>query len=176
MSDDFRISEPDILIAASVFLITRGVTPYQFSVASGRGLDSTRATERLREACRTMGFTPRFTGDGADILGISDTEWWIIECKGAGSGKSQTQRNNFDRALASMVSYYEEKPQGVGPEYQNTTVCLGLALPATRLYLNELRRRVRAPLRKRLNLWILLYEPNSKLIRAVSPEESLCEH
>lgn len=173
MSDDFTISEPDVVIAASVFLITRGVTPYQFSVASGRGLETARATERLREACRTMGFTPRFTGYGADILGISDSEWWIIECKGAGSGKSQTQRNNFDRALASVVSYYEERPQGVAPEHQNTTVCLGLALPATRAYLNELRRRVRAPLRNRLNLWILLYELDSKLIRAVSPEEAL---
>jgi len=106
-------------------------------------------------------------------LSISDSEWWIIECKGAGLGKSQTQRNNFDRALASVVSYFEESPQGLGAEHQGATVCLGLALPATRAYLNELRRRVRSPLRKRLNLWVLLYELESKKIRAVPPAEAM---
>jgi hypothetical protein len=173
MGDDLTVAEPDVLIAATVFLIERGVTPYQFSVAAGRGLDTFSATERLREAFRSIGHSPRFTGDGPDILGISDSEWWIVECKGAGAGKSQTQRNNFDRALASVVSYFEETPQGVAPEFQSRIVCLGLALPATRSYLNELRSRVRSPVRRRLNLWVLLYQPESHSIRPMSPDEAI---
>ena len=86
--------------------------------------------------------------------------------------EAQTQRNNFDRALASVVSYFEETPQGVPAEFENATVCLGLALPATQAYLNELKRRVRLPLRKRLNLWVLLYELETSAIKAISPEET----
>ena len=47
----------------------------------------------------------------------------------------------------------------------------GLALPASPEYLKQLKKRVRQPLRVRLNLWVLLYEPKSKSIRAVSPED-----
>lgn len=173
MATDFTAAESDVLIAATIFLIERRVMPYQFSVAAGRGLDRSGDTDRLRKAFESIGALPRFSGDGPDILGISDSEWWVVECKGAGTGKPQTQRNNFDRALASVVSYFEEKPQGVPAESQDAKVCLALALPATRAYLNELRRRVRLPLRRRLNLWILLYEPESQSIRPVLPEGSI---
>ena len=173
MATEAVVSEPDVLIATTVFLIERGVTPYQFSVAAGRGIDTAGAMERLRKGFAAIGRYPSFTGNGADILGISDTEWWTIECKGSGTGQPQTQRNNFDRALASVVSYFEEEPQGVPPERKrNLTVCLGLALPATRAYLNELQRRVRAPLRRRLNLWVLLYDLASRKIRAVGPNDA----
>jgi hypothetical protein len=173
MTTDFIIPEPDVLIATTAFLIKRGVIPYQFSIAAGRGIDSTGATDRLRNAFTSIGHSPRFSGNGADIIAVSNTEWWIIECKGTGSGKPQTQRNNFDRALASVVSYFEEKPQGLAADFATAIVYLGLALPASPAYLKELRRRVRSPLRKRLNLWVLLYEPESKTIKAVSPEETI---
>jgi len=171
MNINFIVPEPDVLIATTVFLIERGVTPYQFSVATGRGLKTSGAIERLRKAFEAIGRVPVFAGTGADIMGISETEWWVIECKGSGAGKPQTHRNSFDRALASVVSYFEEKPQGVPSEFENATVCLGLALPATPAYLNELKRRVRLPLRKRLNLWVLLYELETSAIKAVSPED-----
>lgn len=170
MATELTVSEPDVLIATTFFLIERGVTPYQFSVAAGRGIDTAGATSRLREAFASVGRSPSFTGIGADILGFSDSEWWIIECKGSGTGQPQTQRNNFDRALASVVSYFEEEPQGI--PHKNLKVCLGLALPATRAYMNELQRRVRGPLRRRLNLCILLYDPASRKIRLVAPNES----
>lgn len=48
---------------------------------------------------------------------------------------------------------------------------LGLALPITGFYLNELERRVRMPLRQQLNLWVLLYDPTEKTIKAVSPND-----
>jgi hypothetical protein len=171
MATGHVISEPDVLIATTLFLVERGVSPYQFSVAAGKGIDTAGATDRLNKAFAAIGRSPRFVGNGADILGVSDAEWWIIECKGSGTGQPSTQRNNFDRALASVVSYFEEQPQGVSDEQKNLKVCLGLALPATRAYLNELQRRVRPPLRKKLNLWVLLYEPTSRKIRAVSPDD-----
>jgi len=172
MNTNFIVSEPDVLIATTVFLIERGVIPYQFSVAAGRGLKTSGAIERLRKAFAVIGGEPSFTATGADILGISKSEWWVVECKGSGTGKPQTQRTHFDRALASVVSYFEETPQGVPAEFGNATVYLGLALPGTRAYLNELRRRVRLPLRRRLNLWVLLYEPETSAIKAISPKEA----
>lgn len=172
MATEPVIAEPEVLIATTVFLVERGVLPYRFSVAAGRGIDTADATGRLNRAFTGLRLSPRFVGHGADILGISDTEWWTIECKGSGTGKPQTQRNNFDRALASVVSYFEEHPQNVPDAQKSLKVCLGLALPATRDYLNELHRRVRSPLRRRLNLWVLLYELPSRKIRAVSPDDS----
>lgn len=173
MATEHIISEPDVLIATTLFLIERGVSPYQFSVAAGRGINTAGATDRLNRAFAAIGRSPSFVGNGADILGASDAEWWAVECKGSGAGKPQTQRNNFDRALASVVSYFEEQPPQAVPDGQkNLKVCLGLALPATSAYLHELQRRVRSPLRKRLNLWVLLYEPTSREIRAVSPDDA----
>ena len=39
MTDSKTIPEIDVLVAASVFLIERGVTPYQFSTPMGAGID-----------------------------------------------------------------------------------------------------------------------------------------
>jgi len=168
------IPEHEVLIATTIFLIERGPIPYRFSVASGKNLNSSGAIDHLREVFLKRGLTPNFTGNGADILAISDTEWWAIECKGFGSGTPQTHRNNFDRALASVVSYFEDEPQGLSDQnLRSLTFYLGLAIPATRAYLNELRKRVRMPLRKKLNLWILLYEPEIKTIRPILPEEAI---
>ena len=171
MVTELIIPESEILVATTIFLIGRGVFPYQFSVAVGRGIDRDKTTEKLRNAFSSTGlYLPSFSGVGADILAASQQEWWAIECKGSGAGKPQTQRTNFDRALASVVSYYEEKP----PEkLSDAKVFLGLALPATQAYLKELRNRVRKPLRKQLNLWLLLYESNQKEIHAVNPEENI---
>ena len=62
---------------------------------------------------------PLFSEHGPDILGLDpqsllkvaneqeigpeNSEWWQIECKGIG-GKPATQRDKFDRGLASVVS------------------------------------------------------------------------
>ncbi|MCY4137059.1 MAG: hypothetical protein OXF56_02180, partial [Rhodobacteraceae bacterium] len=117
----------------------------------------------------STGREPEFSRHGPDIVAVSEHEWWCIECKGTGTGKPSTQRNNFDRALASVVSYYEDDPQAPVRWAKDARVFLGLALPASPQYLKELARRVRSPLRRRLNLWILLYEKS--VIRAVAPAE-----
>ena len=103
-----------------------------------------------------------------------DKMWWLsrrqsfgkLSARRAGGGKQSTQRNNFDRALASAVSYFKDSD-----ETPNHHTRLGLALPATPTYLHLLNERVRKPLRKRLNLWVLLFDPLTKSICAVSPDE-----
>lgn len=173
MAVNLIVPEPEVLLAATVFLIQREAVPYQFSVAAGKGVETSNAIDRLRKAFSSIGRTTSFTGNGADILAVSETEWWAVECKGSGAGTPQTQRNNFDRALASVVSYFEDGPPGAAEELKNAKVYLGLALPATPAYLRELKRRVRQPLRMRLNLWVLLYQLESKTIRPIAPQEAI---
>ena len=114
---------------------------------------------------------PVFSKEGADIVGMSETEFWQVECKGAGSGTTQTQRNNFDRALASVVSYYQEEVEGFPDQLKNAQPYLGLALPQSPDYMRQLRKRVRVPLRKTLNLWVLLYDPDTNSVKPISPTD-----
>jgi hypothetical protein len=171
------IPERDVLVATALWLKQRGAIPYRFSVARGRGIDLAADTATLREACLAAGLPDsliKTVASGPDVIALSRTEFWQVECKGSGAGTPQTQRNNFDRALASTVSYYvDEPPDDWASEFPDIKSCLGLALPASRLYLNGLRQRVRKPLRRRLNLWVLLYDARSKSIRAVPPDEEV---
>ncbi len=164
------ISEGDVLLATTRYLIQeRKVLPYRFSVATGKDVDHSSIKEEIRKLFGPTGREPKFSGHGPDIVAVSEHEWWCIECKGTGTGKPSTQRNNFDRALASVVSYYEDNPRTLFRLAKDARVFLGLALPASPQYLKELERRVRSPLRRQLNLWILLYEKS--VIRAVAPGE-----
>ena len=163
MQDASVIQELDILVAVAVWLNRQGFTIWSLSISRGRGRNAGLDKSQLVEALERENIATRkvfFKGRGPDIEAESDRELWLIECKGAGTGKLATQRNNFDRALASVVSYYDA---GV--------TALALALPETPAYLSELKRRVRKPLRQRLKLWVLLYSPISKTIRAVSPDD-----
>ncbi len=170
------IQEGKVLAATTLFLLERDVRPYKFSFPTGQGIDTLFIKKEIYGILDSVGIQRfRVSREGADIIGVSENEWWQIECKGSLTGEPRTQKNNFDRALASVVSYYEEKTKGLPKEYEqykNAQPYLGLALPASPKYLKELNKRVRQPLRKRLNLWILLYEPESKSIKAVSPEDS----
>ncbi len=174
MGQDKTIEEIDVLLASTVFLIERGVIPYQFAVARGRGIDYQSHVNRILELFRGAGREPGFVNSGPDVCGISESEWWQIECKGLGSGKKGTLRSNFDRALASTVSYFEDDLSRLSrqpnfPEnLKNAQPYIGLALPDSPDYLRQLTRRVRKPLRKKLNLWVLLYGIKTKAIRAIA--------
>ena len=167
------VEETRVLIATAVWLLQRGPVPYRFSVARGKGINTSEILGALSNAYKSLGTQPAFSSVGADVEALSDTEWWRVECKGTGIGKSQTQRNNFDRALSSAVTYFEEPPYSICAAHPNARLFLGLALPASPEYTRELRRRVRPPLRKCLNLWVLLYEHDNHNIRAVAPSEEI---
>lgn len=170
------IQENDVLIATIKFLVKRGVKPYKLSIAKGKGINRDFSMNQISEVFASHNILPTYFDDkGQDVIGVSKTEWWQVECKGSGKGVQSTQRNNFDRALASVVSYYEKETKGLPRAYESYSDAqpyLGLALPSSPAYLKELKKRVRQPLRERLNLWILLYEPELKSIRAVSPDDS----
>lgn len=125
----------------------------------------------LKKLLIALEYLQPISNSGADVLAINEKEWWHIECKGAGSGKGQTQRNNFDRALSSVVSYYGEDSSKLPEQFKGTAQYLGLSLPVTDVYLRELSRRVRQPLRQTLNLWVLLYDLETKRIRNVEPSQ-----
>jgi len=102
------IPEIDVLEATIVFLRERHVEVYQVSVPKGKGIDKAAGENRIWKVLCGDGVPSvlPFSSEGQDVMGISSTEWWQVECKGSGKGTPQTQRNNFDRALASVVSYY----------------------------------------------------------------------
>ena len=180
------VPEIDVLIVTAKWLLRRKVLPYQFSVASGKGIDYQSDKDRLindlglQETIEKWEL-PRFKKRGPDILGLDlpnflkdvneqeidpeNSEWWQIECKPASAGTPQTQRNNFDRGLASVVSYF-----GPSQDFTNAKPYLGFALPNTRQYKHQLQTRLRRPLRTHLNLWVLIYDPDDKSVRAVPPD------
>lgn len=154
------VSEGEILVATIRFLFRNGSTPTRISVARGKGIDTPAIKEEVERVFRDesrQSVKPQFVGSGPDIEAVSDDLNWKIECKGYGTGKPSTQRNNFDRALASVVSYYEDR----------RTVALGLALPDSEQYKRLLKKRAGLPLRRRLNLWVLLYDRGE--IEAIRP-------
>lgn len=179
--NELNVPELDILIATSVWLTTRAAIPFKFSFSRGSYLSKEEMkamlVEKLKENEIQIG-PQLYPSNGPDIVAFSGKEFWQVECKGSGTGKKQTQRNNFDRALASVVSYFVNR---VPEEYKysddfwemikDTKPVLGLALPKTKAYLNEIEKRVQKPLRERLNLWILLYDAKTKQIEALKPDD-----
>lgn len=155
------IPEIDVLIATVRWFQERQVAILSVSVSKGQGIDHESAKQRLKEVLTNE---VEITADGPDLTAFdaSRREFWQIECKGSGTGKKATQRNNFDRALASVVSYFKE----------SSISQLGLALPATPDYLDQLKKRVRKPLRERLRLWVFLLEYDGS-IEAVSPNNEI---
>lgn len=169
------VSENDVVIATAVWLAERGVRTTHaclITPVSGNRYDDQR---RLREALTTAGVDAtnlRCATDGADIVAVSDREYWQVECKGTGSGVQSTQRNNFDRALASAVSCFASREE-IGDHCAGRTPLLALALPASKDYMGHIRRRIRPSLRRSLNMWLVLCDPSTLEVRAVAPEDEL---
>lgn len=161
------VPEVDVLSSTITYLATRDAIPIQISPPAGQGIDTSKFKSEMNDLFASVGHSPNFQSSGPDIIGYSSSEIWFIECKGSGTGKPSTQRNNFDRALSSVVSYYVDEP----PDFaSDANVFLGLALPKTIYYTRELHRRVGIPLRKRLNLWVLLYNNETDAIEPILPE------
>lgn len=166
------VPELDILLSTARWLVGRGVIPRCVSLAAGSAAGKYADRERLQVGLSDLGLPPhscRMSSDGPDIVAVGNGELWLVECKGAGSGTSQTQRNNFDRALASAVSYYGYTPYDFDTVDINRRM-IALGLPATTNYMRELKRRVRPELRARLELWVFLLDPSTGELSAIAPD------
>jgi hypothetical protein len=101
--------------------------------------------------------TIKFDHSGPDIIATKNNIKWHIECKGfSGEAKGATQRNNFDRALSSAVSYYD-----------NEDLWIGLSLPNS--YKKEVGKRISQSLRRKINLSIFFYDHETKTVEYIDP-------
>src|SRR3990172_1886108 len=102
-----------------------------------------------------------FSSGGPGIISERGEVFFKVECKGLGEGKASTLRNNFDRALASAVSYYD-RLEGIH---------LGLGFPDVPEYKNSISARLPDALRKKLNIWVFLLSEDRLNVKAFPPEE-----
>ena len=180
-SERIIVSEPQVLLATSDWLLERRILPLVYSI-SGGSPDEREALKRdirhrYEGAFKSLGkpMPEIFSGAGPDIEAVSlrtdsTPEWWRIECKGSGKGKNPTLENKFFLGLGKTVSYWTDE---LLPNRKDARLFLGYALPDTEIYLRKLQQRVCRPLRKHLNLWILLYETSTAQIRPIPPDEEI---
>jgi hypothetical protein len=157
-------SELEVLIATSLWLVKNGWNIEVISVAGGRGLPTVDyQKEEIRKAfnVKSVPFDRKmFKSRGPDIVARSHEGVWKIECKGLGKGKASTHRTNFDRAVASTMSYFDAP-----------STRLGLALANDYFWAYNFSERLPQTLRKAINLWVFLlekgtiytYEPTEKI-------------
>jgi hypothetical protein len=160
------VSEFDILLATIRWLLEKGWRVDSVSIAPSSELASMQ--ERKEEVKRLLraaswsldedGFRPI----GPDIVAGTNGGIWKFECKGLGRGKPRTHRNNFDRAVASVVSYYD------GPDIR-----LGLSIAEDYLWKYNFGKRLPTALRESIGLWLFLYNPQRKEVYHFEPWHEL---
>ncbi|OFY43237.1 MAG: hypothetical protein A2Z69_00485 [Bacteroidetes bacterium RBG_13_44_24] len=157
-------SELEVLIATVLWLLRNGWSVEAISIARGRGLPPVgQQKEKIRRAfhANNAPFDEKiFRPKGPDIIASSHDGIWKIECKGLGEGRTQTHRNNFDRAVASVMSYFD-----------NPQTRLGLALANDYLWVYHFSERLPQTLRAATNLWVFLLENGA--IYPYEPTEEL---
>lgn len=178
------VAEFEVLLASALWLKGQVATEdIQVSPPRGQELSNEEQQLRLKETLVRVGYRNiKFSHRGPDIVAHDKTRIWKVECKGFSRGARSTVDNNFDRALASVVSYYDEPVEGNGGEgipdlstvlsslsRPNKPVRLVLALPDSTQYHKLLRDRVKPSLRKRLDLWLLIFHPATKSITSYDP-------
>lgn len=157
-------SELEVLTATTVWLLRNNWNVQAISVAGGSGLPPVEnQTKEIRKAfnAENVPFDERILQHkGPDIVAHSHEGVWKIECKGLGKGRPQTHRNNFDRAVASVMSYFD-----------TPLTRLGLALANDYLFAYNFAERLPQALREATNLWVFLLE--NETIYPYEPTEEL---
>jgi len=157
------IPEVDVLILVAKWLHSNGWQLEGISMPHGRGIDPIRNKAKLETEFTAVGISIsniEFRPIGEDIRARQGSNLWKIECKGLGKGVTQTIKENFDRAVASAVSYYT----------QRDGLRLGLAVPDD--YIKFFRGRVPQALREAINLWIFLCVSYDEVL-VFAPDEEL---
>lgn len=159
------IPENDVLIGTALWLHENGWQIKQISMASGQNIDQAANKRKIVSEFSRVGIkleSIRFMSNGPDIEALQENKKMKIECKGMGEVRIQTLRNNFDRAVASAVSYYDLPIEA--------NLQIGLAVPEA--YLKLIKTRLPQPLRERINLWLFLYVAINE-IYAFKPGEAI---
>jgi hypothetical protein len=121
------------------------------SIAKGMGLLPVSSQKaQIRDAFKNNNVLfpeSLFKNRGPDIIARSNAITWKFECKGLGKGSQQTLNNNFDRAVASAMSYYDSPGTRIG-----------LAIANDYLWILNFGQRLPQTLREATNLWVLLLE------------------
>jgi len=164
------VSEFDVLCAVALWLQARG-TVEALIISPARGQEKSLEEQKfqLKEKLLLAGCENiSFQNNGSDIVARDKSCIWKVECKGLGRGVSSTIDNNFDRALSSVVSYYDEPVEEGHTNLskvmsslanEDRPIRLALALPRSDQYLRLLKKSVRPALRRRLDLWLLIVDP-----------------
>lgn len=159
------IPEVNVIIAVVRWLHSEGWTIQSLSIPRGQGIDSVSSKNKVKTELAALGIeekSVRFVPKGEDIRARKGSTLWRIECKSLGADlRSSTLRNQFDRGLASIVSYYD-RSQGLQ---------LGLALPEE--YFKHIKGRLPQALRIAINLWVFIYVSADELIATLAPHEEL---
>ena len=156
--------EIDVLISVVKWLHSDGWAIERLSPPSGQKIDSVGNKKKLTATLAALGIEEkniRLLAKGEDIRARRGNNLWRIECKGLGSGKDSTDRNNFDRAVASAVSYYD----------QTDGLRIGLAVPEE--FIKLIRGRIHQALRQVLNLWIFLYVSVEDEVYDFAPDKEI---
>lgn len=178
------VSEFDVLCAAALWLQGLG-TVEAVVVSPARGQELSLEEQKcqlkeklLRAGCKNISFS----NNGPDIIARDKSCIWKVECKGLGLGASSTLDNNFDRALASVVSYYDEPAEeGLTDLFKMMSLIankdkptrLALALPISNRYMSLLKKCVGPALRRRLDLWLLIVNPIAGSVECYDPTRDL---
>ena len=151
------VPEVDVLIGVAKWLYSNG---WQLEKVSPRGLDDEKKIKTELTAAGISIENIRFYKAGEDIRARQGSRLWKIECKSLSDASLQTDKSNFDRAVASVVSYFTQKDG----------LRLGLALPEW--YKKLVKNKLPQALRAAINLWVFLYV-NIDEVYEFSPDEEI---
>lgn len=157
------VDEIEVIAKTAVWLAKEGYKLAAISIPKIQHMSPEEQKNYLITTLKSARCEPvelNFYSDGPDIIAEKEDICLKVECKGLGKGKSTTHRNNFDRALASVVSYYDG----------TDNIHLGLAFPDAPDYVRHLSKRVPDELRKTINIWIFLLSEDGQDLRVFSPE------
>jgi hypothetical protein len=159
-SGGWKMSEARYVTEAN-FLITVA----KWLHASGWQLEKvpTRDRNRVKHELTTAGISINnieFRREEEDIRARQRDNLWRIECKDLSSGKRKTVKSNFDKAVASTVSYYAQKDG------------LRLDLALSDGYNTFLQNKLPQALKEVINLWIFLHLARDEVL-VYAPEEEL---
>ncbi len=156
------IPEIDVLIKVAKWLHSHGWQLEKISMPHGQGVNTGNNRNELLAEFNTIGISTenlKFAPEGEDIRARQGNNLWRIECKGLSSGKLTTVKNNFDRAVASAVSYYT----------RSDGLRLGIALPEW--YKKFFPSKLPKALRLAINLWVFLYCGEDEIYEFAPHEE-----